>query len=97
MFSQQLDRSKPLWEMWLVQGLEDNRFAMITKTHHALVDGVSGVDLATVLFDANPVPGGLDAPDASVGAAARAERRRTCLRAASRTSPRCRCGSAAAR
>ena len=61
-FSQQLDRSKPLWEMWLVQGLSDNRFAIITKTHHALVDGVAGVDLATVLFDANPVPGGLTPP-----------------------------------
>jgi diacylglycerol O-acyltransferase len=58
-FSQRLDRSKPLWEMWLVQGLEGNRFALISKTHHALVDGVSGVDLATVLFDANPVPMGL--------------------------------------
>ena len=45
-----------------VQGLEDNRFALISKTHHALVDGVSGVDLATVLFDANPVPAGLTPP-----------------------------------
>src|SRR5262245_21619952 len=61
-FSQQLDRTKPLWEMWLVQGLEDNRFAIVSKTHHALVDGVSGVDLATVLFDANPVPVGLTPP-----------------------------------
>jgi WS/DGAT/MGAT family acyltransferase len=61
-FSQQLDRSKPLWEMNLVQGLEGNRFALISKTHHALVDGVSGVDLATVLFDANPVPAGLTPP-----------------------------------
>jgi diacylglycerol O-acyltransferase len=61
-FSQQLDRSKPLWEMWLVQGLEGNRFALISKTHHALVDGISGVDLATVLYDANPVPGGLTPP-----------------------------------
>jgi diacylglycerol O-acyltransferase len=56
LFSQQLDRSKPLWEMWLVQGLERNRFALITKTHHALVDGIAGVDLATVLFDLKPVP-----------------------------------------
>ena len=55
-FSQRLDRSKPLWEIWLVQGLEDGRFALISKTHHALVDGVSGVDIATVLFDLGPVP-----------------------------------------
>jgi diacylglycerol O-acyltransferase / wax synthase len=54
--SQRLDRSKPLWETWLVQGLEENRFALISKTHHALVDGISGVDLATVLFDLEPVP-----------------------------------------
>jgi WS/DGAT/MGAT family acyltransferase len=54
--SQRLDRSKPLWETWLVQGLQGNRFALISKTHHALVDGVSGVDLATVLFDVEPVP-----------------------------------------
>ena len=56
LFSQALDRSKPLWEIWLVQGLERNRFALITKTHHALVDGISGVDIATVLFDVKPVP-----------------------------------------
>jgi diacylglycerol O-acyltransferase / wax synthase len=55
-FSQQLDRSKPLWELWLVQGLTRKRFALVTKTHHALVDGVSGVDIATVLFDVKPVP-----------------------------------------
>jgi diacylglycerol O-acyltransferase / wax synthase len=55
-FSQQLDRSKPLWELWLIQGLTRNRFALVTKTHHAVVDGVSGVDIATVLFDLNPVP-----------------------------------------
>jgi diacylglycerol O-acyltransferase len=55
-FSQQLDRSKPLWELWLVQGLTRNRFALVTKTHHAVVDGISGVDIATVLFDLNPVP-----------------------------------------
>src|SRR5687767_3283020 len=56
LFSQALDRSKPLWEIWLVQGLEQNRFALINKTHHALVDGVAGVDIATVLFDVKPVP-----------------------------------------
>jgi len=54
--SQQLDRSKPLWECWFVEGLEGGRYALIFKTHHALVDGVSGVDLATVLFDLAPVP-----------------------------------------
>lgn len=55
-FSQQLDRSKPLWEMWLVQGLERDRFALLTKTHHAAVDGIAGVDIGTVLFDLEPVP-----------------------------------------
>jgi diacylglycerol O-acyltransferase / wax synthase len=55
-FSQRLDRAKPLWEMWMIEGLEDNRFALITKTHHALIDGIAGVDLATVLFDLEPVP-----------------------------------------
>jgi diacylglycerol O-acyltransferase / wax synthase len=54
--SQPLDRSKPLWESWLIEGLEDDRFALIFKTHHSLVDGVSGVDLATVLFDLSPDP-----------------------------------------
>jgi diacylglycerol O-acyltransferase / wax synthase len=55
-FSQQLDRSKPLWEMWLIEGLTDDRFALISKTHHALIDGIAGIDLATVLFDVSPNP-----------------------------------------
>ncbi|MEA2362904.1 MAG: diacylglycerol O-acyltransferase / wax synthase [Thermoleophilaceae bacterium] len=55
-FSQQLDRDKPLWEVWLVEGLEDDRFAVLSKTHHALVDGISGVDLISVLFDTSPEP-----------------------------------------
>lgn len=55
-FSQQLDRSKPLWELWLAQGLERDRFAILTKTHHAMVDGISGVDIGTVLFDFEAVP-----------------------------------------
>ncbi|MEA2126153.1 MAG: diacylglycerol O-acyltransferase / wax synthase [Solirubrobacteraceae bacterium] len=54
--SQRLDRGKPLWELYMVEGLEDGRFALISKTHHALVDGVSGVDLATVIFDLAPEP-----------------------------------------
>jgi diacylglycerol O-acyltransferase / wax synthase len=55
-FSQQLDRSKPLWEMWLIEGLQTERFALISKTHHSLIDGIAGVDLATVLFDVSPEP-----------------------------------------
>ncbi len=55
-FSQQLDRSKPLWEMWLIEGLEEERFALISKTHHSLIDGIAGIDLATVLFDISPDP-----------------------------------------
>ena len=54
--SQQLDRSKPLWENWLVEGLQGGRFGLISKTHHSLVDGVAGVDLATVLFDLEKTP-----------------------------------------
>ena len=54
--AQRLDRHKPLWEIWLVQHVEGGRFAMITKTHHCLVDGVSGVDIATVLFDLSADP-----------------------------------------
>jgi len=55
-FSQQLDRSKPLWELWLVEGLDDDRFAIVGKSHHALVDGISGVDITTVLFDVEKEP-----------------------------------------
>jgi WS/DGAT/MGAT family acyltransferase len=55
-FSQQLDRSKPLWELWLVEGLDGDRFAIVGKSHHALVDGISGVDITTVLFDLEPEP-----------------------------------------
>src|SRR5437016_6797040 len=56
LFAQPLDRSKPLWEIWLVEGLDEGRFALLSKTHHALVDGISGVDIASVLFDATPDP-----------------------------------------
>jgi diacylglycerol O-acyltransferase / wax synthase len=55
-FSQQLDRTKPLWEMWLVEGLDRGRFAIVAKSHHALVDGISGVDITSVLFDASREP-----------------------------------------
>jgi diacylglycerol O-acyltransferase len=88
-FAQQLDRTKPLWELWLVEGMgrkdgvtppadahDDNgdvsaaggerpRFALLSKTHHALVDGVAGVDITAVLFDTAPDP---EAPPASESA-----------------------------
>jgi WS/DGAT/MGAT family acyltransferase len=62
-FAQRLDRSKPLWEIWLVDRVGDDRFAMVTKTHHALVDGISGVDIATVLFDLDADPPEQPAPE----------------------------------
>ena len=79
-FAQQLDRTKPLWELWLVEGLGPRdgglpagngdaapeapppRFALLSKTHHALVDGVAGVDITAVLFDTAPEP---EAPPAT--------------------------------
>lgn len=53
-FSQRLDRQKPLWEMWLIDGLAGGRFAMILKTHHAVIDGIAGVDVGTVLLGLEP-------------------------------------------
>jgi len=55
-FSTPLDRRRPLWELWFVEGLHEGGFAFIFKTHHAVVDGVAGVDLATVLFDLEAHP-----------------------------------------
>jgi diacylglycerol O-acyltransferase / wax synthase len=52
--SQQLERAKPLWELWFVEGLEDDRFAIISKIHHALADGISGLDLIAALVGPNP-------------------------------------------
>src|SRR4051795_5514799 len=62
-FSQQLDRARPLWELWIVEGLDDGGFALISKTHHAMIDGVAGVDIAQVMFDLSPVPAEIDHPD----------------------------------
>jgi diacylglycerol O-acyltransferase len=62
LFSQRLDRSKPLWEIWLVERMAGRRFALIAKTHHALVDGISGVDITTVLFDTTPEPTATSTP-----------------------------------
>jgi len=62
-FSQGLDRSRPLWEFWVVEGLHDGGWAMVWKTHHALIDGISGVDLGTVMFDLSPIPREVEHPD----------------------------------
>jgi diacylglycerol O-acyltransferase len=59
--SQQLDRTKPLWEIWMVEGLDDDRWAMVSKVHHCLVDGVSGTELLAVILDLTPdVPAPLE-------------------------------------
>ena len=60
--SQQLDRGKPLWELWIAEGLEGGRFAMISKVHHCMIDGISGVDLFEVLLDRNPEAGMVEDP-----------------------------------
>src|SRR5664279_2883761 len=52
--SQQLDRSKPLWEIWMIDGLEGDRWAMASKSHHCMVDGVSGTELLSVIMDRSP-------------------------------------------
>ena len=49
--AQKLDRSKPLWEMWIAEGLSDGRWALVNKLHHCMVDGVSGTDLLSAVFD----------------------------------------------
>ncbi|CAN5680600.1 wax ester/triacylglycerol synthase family O-acyltransferase [soil metagenome] len=54
--SRRLDRRRPLWEMYLVEGLRDSRFAVVTKTHHAMVDGIAAVDIGTVMLDPSPHP-----------------------------------------
>lgn len=52
--SQPLDRKRPLWEMWVVEGLENDRFALVSKTHHCMVDGISGADLMSVILSPFP-------------------------------------------
>ncbi len=55
-FAQRLDMSKPVWEAWLVEGLADDRWALISKAHHCMIDGVAGTDLMQVIFDLEPHP-----------------------------------------
>ena len=61
-FAANLDRTRPLWELWMVEGLEDGRWALISKVHHCMVDGVSATDLLTVLLDREPQPTPTRAP-----------------------------------
>ena len=93
-FSQQLDRDKPLWEIWLVEGLEDDRFALLAKTHHALVDGVSGIDIVSVLFDTSPEPAAPPDDGRALAAAPAPERRADARRGAARARHRARRGRA---
>ena len=58
--SRPLDRTKPLWEMYLIEGLEDGYVAVLSKSHHAMIDGLSGMDIATVMFDFSPEPARLE-------------------------------------
>src|SRR3954469_23026004 len=55
-FSQPLDRGKPLWELWMVEGLSENRWALLSKVHHCMVDGVAATDLMSAMFDDRTQP-----------------------------------------
>lgn len=66
--SQRLDRDHPLWEYWLIEGLTQGRWALISKVHHCMVDGVSGTDLYRVIFDFSPEPSPPVPDDRVVGA-----------------------------
>jgi hypothetical protein len=84
--SQQLDRAKPLWELWIAEGLSGGRFAVVAKIHHCMIDGLSGVDLTTILLNVVPTSDIEEAPEwrprraptqteLAVASAARATRR----------------------
>ena len=66
--SQRLDRDHPLWEYWVIEGLAEGRWALISKVHHCMVDGVSGTDLYRVIFDLSPDPSPAAADDRVPGA-----------------------------
>jgi len=60
--SEKLDRSRPLWEIWLIEGLAGDRVALVAKVHHSIIDGVSGMELATVLLDLEKDPAPMAVP-----------------------------------
>jgi diacylglycerol O-acyltransferase / wax synthase len=55
-FAQHLDRNKPLWEIWMVEGLSESRWVLLSKVHHCMVDGVSATDLMSVMFEDDTAP-----------------------------------------
>jgi len=62
LFARALDRSKPLWEYWVVEGVGPRTFAVVSKTHHCMIDGISGVDLASILMETEPGSRGPEPP-----------------------------------
>lgn len=66
-YSRRLDRSRPLWEIYLIQGLEGGKIALLSKTHHAAVDGLSGAEIMSALYDLTVEPRQVDPPEEEVG------------------------------
>ena len=68
--SRPLDRARPLWEMYFIEGLEGGAVALYTKTHHAAIDGVSGTELMTVMLDTSQKASDIDVPSTTLALAA---------------------------
>ena len=95
LMSEPLDLSRPLWQLYLVEGLEGGRHAYVSKTHHALVDGVAAVDVGTIILDASPEGTELESPRSAGSPTSRA---RSCSSSATRrTASATRCAPRARR